>query len=144
MRKQNAYFTVEAALILPLVMSAVLMEIFLLMFQYDRCVLEQDVNRMTICAAAVAGDTTEELEQKIRSRMRTVSMEKYLAWNMEKFQLEMVRGKVEVSGGGSFELPLPEWNLFTGESAWSAEVKRKAIKVSPTDFIRLYRKVKGE
>ena len=120
MQKQNAYFTVEAALILPLVMSALLMELFLLTFQYDRCVLEQDVNRMTICAAAVAGDTTEELEQKIRSRMQTVN------------------------GGGSFELPLPEWNLFTGESTWGAEVKRKAIKVSPTDFIRLYRKVKGE
>lgn len=144
MRKQNAYFTVEAALILPLVMSAVMMEIFLLIFQYDRCVLEQDVNRMTICAAAVAGDTTEELEQKIRSRMETVSMEKYLAWSMEKFQLEMVRGRVEVDGGGSFELLLPEWNLFTGEDAWGAGVKRTAIKVSPTDFIRLYRKVGGE
>lgn len=144
MREQNAYFTVEAALILPLVMSAVLMEIFLLMFQYDRCVLEQDVNRMTIYAASVAGDTTEELEQKIRSRMETISMEKYLAWSMEKFQLEMVRGNVEVNGAGSFELPLTEWNLFTGESAWRAGVKRKAIKVSPTDFIRLYRKVRGE
>lgn len=144
MWKQNAYFTVEAALILPLVMSAVMMEIFLLMFQYDRCVLEQDVNRMTICAAAVAGDTTEELEQKIRSRMETVSMEKYLAWNMEKFQLEMVRGRVEVNGEGSFELPLPEWNLFTGENAWRAGVRRTAIKISPTDFIRLYRKVGGE
>lgn len=144
MRKQNAYFTVEAALILPLVMSAVMLEIFLLLFQYDRCVLEQDVNRMTICAAAVAGDTTEELEQKIQSRMQTVSMEKYLAWSMEKFQLEMVRGRVEVNGGGSFELPLPEWNLFTGENAWGAEVKRTAIKISPTDFIRLYRKVGGE
>ena len=144
MRKQNAYFTVEAALILPLVMSAVLLEMFLLIFQYDRCVLEQDVNRMTICAAAVAGDTTEALEQQIRSRTQTVSMEKYLAWSMEKFQLEMVRGKVEVNGGGSFDLPLPEWNLFNGESAWRAEVKRKAIKISPTDFIRLYRKVGGE
>ena len=144
MREQNAYFTVEAALILPLVMSAVLMEIFLLMFQYDRCVLEQDVNRMTIYAASVAGDTTEELEQKIRSRMETISMEKYLAWSMEKLQVEVERGIVEVNGGGSFELPLEEWNLFTGESAWGAGVKRKAIKVSPTDFIRLYRKVRGE
>ena len=144
MRKQNAYFTVEAALILPLVMSAVRMEIFLLIFQYDRCVLEQDANRMAICAAVVVGDTTEELEKKIQSRMQTVSMEKYLAWSMEKFQLEMVRGRVEVNGGGSFALPLPEWNLFTGESVWRAEVKRRAIKVSPTDFIRLYRKVGGE
>lgn len=144
MREQNAYFTVEAALILPLVMSAVLMEIFLLMFQYDRCVLEQDVNRITIYAASVAGDTTEELEQKIRSRMEIISMEKYLAWSMEMLQLEMVRGNVEVNGAGSFGLPLTEWNLFTGESAWGAGVKRKAIKVSPTDFIRLYRKVRGE
>lgn len=39
-RYEKAYFTVEAALILPLVMLFTVMMIFLAIYSYDRCVME--------------------------------------------------------------------------------------------------------
>ena len=36
MRERNAYFTVEAALVLPLVTGAILFVIYTMLFQYDR------------------------------------------------------------------------------------------------------------
>ena len=41
--EQNAYFTVEAALIIPLVLGILVFLIFIMFYQYDRCLLEQDI-----------------------------------------------------------------------------------------------------
>ena len=40
-KRENGYFTVEAALIFPMVLLFTVMMIFLAFFSYDRCVLEQ-------------------------------------------------------------------------------------------------------
>lgn len=39
-RSEEAYFTVEAALVLPIVMLLTVMMIFLAIYSYDRCVME--------------------------------------------------------------------------------------------------------
>lgn len=143
MKRMNGYFTVEAALVLPFVMSVLLMTIFLFLFQYDRCLLEQDINRMTIYAASVTADSMEQLQGKLEHKMGSVAAEKYVAWTMEEFQLILEKGSVEVRGNGSCTLPLPEWNSLNAEDSWTAGVSRKAIRVSPTDFIRLYQRIRG-
>lgn len=48
MEKKNAYFTVEAALVLPIVIAALLFVIYMMLFQYDRCLLEQDMGAIAL------------------------------------------------------------------------------------------------
>lgn len=143
MRSQNAYFTVEAALVLPFVMGVLIMVIFLFLFQYDRCLLEQDVNRITIYAASETAASMEKLQEKIERKTATFTQEKYVAWDMEEFQLVLEKSCVEVKGSGSFRLPLPEWNVFSTQDNWTAGITRKSIRVSPEDFIRLYQRITG-
>lgn len=53
MEKKNAYFTVEAALVLPIVIAALLFVIYMMLFQYDRCLLEQDMGAIALWGALV-------------------------------------------------------------------------------------------
>lgn len=48
----RAYFTVEAAVLYPVVLGVVLLMMYLLFFQYDRCLLEQDMGEPQSEAAA--------------------------------------------------------------------------------------------
>lgn len=141
--KENAYFTVEAALVLPIVMSALILTVFLFVFQYDRCLLEQDVNMLAVYAGTVTAGSRNALETAVRERATGILADKYAAWKAEELQVVVTGDKVSVRGRGSLTLPVPEWNLFGDENTWSAGIHRETRRISPADFIRLYRKIKG-
>ena len=108
MRKRNAYFTVEAALILPLVMSALLLVTFLVIFQYDRCLLEQDMGLLAVYAGTVRGESETETAGLIRNRAAELSWEKYVAWETEGLWITVEKGGVRIEGEGRLTFPLPE------------------------------------
>ena len=71
-------------------------------------------------------------------------MDKYAAWKMNELQITVKGGKVSVRGGGYLTLPLPEWNFFREENEWGARTLRETLRISPADYIRLYRKIKNK
>lgn len=158
----NAYFVVEAALILPAVISALLLTVSLFVFQYDRCLLEQDMAMQAVKGAAAkaqaSGGTTdqglsgeesakmqseEELEEKMRLQTAQLYRNKYVAWDLVLLELKLKKGVIEASGEGEFRFPLPGWNLWNHENTWNAKAEYKAHRIAPVDFIRNCRKVKG-
>ena len=40
-KESDAYFTVEAAILYPIILSVILLMTYLLLFQYDRCVCQR-------------------------------------------------------------------------------------------------------
>ena len=44
----RAYFTVEAAMVMSLVLSVVVMVVYIMFFQYNRCIMEQDVGTLVL------------------------------------------------------------------------------------------------
>ena len=71
-------------------------------------------------------------------------MDKYAAWTMSDLQIAVKGNRVSVRGGGYLTLPLPEWNFFREENEWGARTLRETLRISPADYIRLYRKIKDE
>lgn len=140
-RAVKAYFTVEAALVLPLVIGALIVTVSLFLFQYDRCLLEQDINMLTVWAGTVTAESSEELEAAIRGRASELSMDKYAAWTMDELQIQVRGDLVSVKGGGHMTPPLPEWDFFSKRSCWEARALRETMRISPADHVRLYRKL---
>lgn len=140
----NAYFTVEAALVLPFVTGALIFTVFLFVFQYDRCLLEQDINVLAICAGTATAENGEELEAIIQRKAAEVFVDKYAAWTMQELQIGVKGDRVNVRGGGYLTLPLPEWNFLGEENEWEAWTLRETLRTSPADYIRLYRKMINE
>ena len=48
-KKIDAYFTVEAACVIPIMLGVTILIISLMIYQYDRCLLEQDVSLYILC-----------------------------------------------------------------------------------------------
>lgn len=141
--KMNAFFSVEAAMVVPLAISAILLAVSLFVFQYDRCLMEQDVAAQTLKAAAAEARTNEELEEKIRMQTAGLYRNKYVAWDLIMLEVKMEKKIIEAVGKGEFRFPVSGWNLWNKENIWGARAEYKAHRISPITFIRNCRKITG-
>lgn len=146
MRIRNAYFTVEAALVLPMVMSAMLVGIYLFCYQYDRCLMEQDMGSLilwgNIMAAEKAGDI-EDIRESLLQRAARVNREKYAAWKLTAIDIRLEKNELSVAGRGELAFPMPGWNLWNRDNLWEARVNYDSSRLSPVFYIRQYRKLHG-
>ena len=145
MERHNAYFTVEAALVLPLVINVMLLITYLFCFQYDRCLLEQDMGALALwSSAATSGYTedTEDLNMLLAQRAANVYQGKYVAWKNTNAEIRLEKNQISVSGSGELTFPIPEWNLWNDSSHWEARTSFQNSRRSPVFYIRQYRKLK--
>lgn len=140
----KAYFTVEAALVFPFATGALILTVFLFIFQYDRCLMEQDVGLLVLYAVTLETDDADEAAALIRRRAADLSKEKYVAWEAEELRIVFRKGETEIFGAGKLTFPLPGWNFFAGDNDWAASAYRKTVRLSPADFIRIYRRIREE
>ena len=140
-QNKNAFFSLEAAIIVPLAISAILLVVSLFVFQYDRCLMEQDVAIQTVKAVSAEAKSNEELEDKIRQQAAGLYRDKYVAWDMILMDIKIKRGMIEAAGKGTFRFPLPGWNLWNDNHIWSAGAEYEAHRLSPVTFIRNCRKI---
>lgn len=143
LRRIKAYFTVEAALVLPFAMGALLLTIFLFIFQYDRCLMEQDAGLLVLYAGTLEAEDGEEAALLINEKASEIYWDKYVAWEMEKLQVIWEKNEVRVEGEGKLTFPVPGWNFYNEKNVWRAKVLRSAVRFSPVDFIRVYRRIQG-
>ena len=141
----NAYFTVEAALVLPLVMSAMMMGIYLFCYQYNRCLLELDMGSLLIWSRAAAAENagkTEEIKESVLRRASEINREKYAAWKLTGIDIRLNNNDISLEGRGELAFPVPGWNLWNNDNLWEAEAAYESKRLSPVFFIRQYRKLK--
>lgn len=140
-QNQNAFFSLEAAIIVPLAVSAMLLAVSLFVFQYNRCLMEQDMATQVVKAASVEAKSNEELTDKIQLQTAGLYRDKYVAWDMILMDIKIKKGIVEAVSEGVFRFPLPGWNLWNEENVWSARAGYKAHRLSPVTFVRNCRKI---
>lgn len=143
MEERNAYFTVEAALVLPVVISILLFIIYILFYQYDRCLLEQDMGAMALWGSLEEADDAGELQEKAERRMTELYREKYMAWSFAELEAGLERNRFSVKGAGSLTFPLPGFNFWGGGNIWGARAEYGYTRLSPVTFIRLCHKFMG-
>ncbi|MDE7355050.1 MAG: hypothetical protein K2O06_18680 [Acetatifactor sp.] len=143
MRKAEAYFTVEAALVIPISISVMLFLVCMFFYQYDRCLMEQDLGMLTLQAAAAMGENSEEIAEKLLSDMKSFSRKRYILWQFTSMDMKMEQGQIEVEASAKLTFPLPEWNLLKSRNVWDASAGYKNTRISPVFFIRQYRKLTG-
>lgn len=137
MSDRNAYFTVEAALVLPVVISVLLFVIYTMLFQYDRCLLEQDLGAMALWGSLVEAPDTSVLEQKVQARVSELYRDKYAVWRITRLDAFLDRNRFCVEGAGQLTFPVPGWNFWSGDNVWEAKADYGYSRLSPVSFIRL-------
>ena len=139
----EAYFTVEAALILPLTLGIVVMIIYLMFYQYDRCLLEQDVGIAALRAAVATSEDAGERLEELRRQAGKTYWDKYVAFDPEEVTGKIKGNRLEAARKGSLNVPFLDISKWTGTDRWSAEASFSIRKASPVLFIRACRRLKS-
>lgn len=135
-KETEAYFTVEAAMVMPIVLYVIIMILYLLFFQYNRCLLELDMGVFALRGSLAQAETDEDRAVLLRKQTTEVNKEKYIAWQFGEIQWKLEKGTLQVEQQGALEFP------FTNE-LWSTEVNYENHILSPVSFLRYCRKLVG-
>ena len=143
-KAENAYFTVEAAMVLPVVIFAIVLLIYLAFYQYNRCVMEQDMGWLAL-KGCIEGEADKEILIGILDNYsNTLNENKFMMWKMSDVEIKLERENVEVTRNGELHFP---FSGFGGNDKvgnyWTTTAVYKNQRINPVDYIRIYRKITG-
>lgn len=131
-RNVSAYFTVEAALVLPVVIATIIFVICFLMFWHNACLLEQDVMKYTVRLSWSETETEEELAKELVQWGQDAVTERQYAWEMGALSFSEKHNRLNLKRSGK---------LMMGEYLWKAEVTGKTSRIEKAGFLRNCRKL---
>ncbi len=132
----------EAALVLPFVTFIITMLLFLAIYCYDRCVMEQ-------CAyeAALRGSSNRFRENTLASQeamnaAATLTEGKLFALKDLNYEVTVDMNRVTVSYSAQLNMPFISWiREEFGVRDFKIEVKREALRNRQVTLIRAFRKI---
>lgn len=140
-RRLEGYFTVEAAMVLPMVFGVILVIVYLLFFQYNRCLQEQDMGILALRGRTLQAENNEERIRQLREQADNLYDDKYVAWERGEIELKLEKGTINVKQ--SSRIIFPFWRMNYVNRSWDTTTEYENSIISPASFIRNYRKVIG-
>lgn len=128
----GAYFTVEASLVLPVVIGSIVFVICFLLFWYNRCLMEQDLATYAVKTAQSRAGNVEDVEKELRDWKKEYMTEKYYAWELEDLTMSIRHDWVELRRGG---------RLMMGERLWKADASCGTLRMHPASYLRICRRL---
>lgn len=139
--KENAYFSLEACLVMPIVFYTIIFLIYVGFYHYDKCLLQQDIYRMLIRGSQVKFSLNEEVARKIKEEDAKWYYEKYILCNWEDKTVEVLHDKIRIKQQAAVKASVPMLIKWTGMEMWSIDVDFESARIRPTDIIRNCRKL---
>lgn len=139
----GAYFTVEAALLFPFVIAVIVLVIYLWLYQYDRCLMEQDAGILALRGSTCGISDKEELMQWLEGEKQKIEEDKYLNWTTENMEMKLEKDILKVKSTGQLNYPFGNISFWSGGNSWKTEVTYKNKLVRPVLFVRTCRKLIG-
>lgn len=142
-RKADAYFTAEATMVLSATISVILLLVYIILFRYDRCLLEQDIGMLALKGCTVQKENKNDLLQELEKYKREIYIDKYVAWNGDEIIIELSGDMVRVEQKGCLRFPFTGMEVFNGESEWKMSAIYENKSFSPISFLRTYHRLIG-
>ena len=144
MQRKNykAYFTVEAAVLYPIVLGVIVLMTYLLFFQYDRCLLEQDMGRAAVRSGSRWMQKKEELNRQLQEKDMFFDTEKYIAWESELPVWKLEKNQVTVEQTG--RMPYPFSEIAEVPRYWSAKAAFQVKRNNPVEILRNSQRYRGK
>ncbi len=140
-RKLNAYMTLEASLLMPLVWFGLFFAIFTGFFLYDRCIAEQDCKIILLQASNMEEKDGTEIIRRIRERANLADQKKLLFGHSALKDFHVTDKKVEVTIKGNVPTILNHLMKNTELSSFAYEAKYETDRYEPVRFIRTCRRL---
>ena len=142
-KKIQAYFTVEAALLFPFVLGVLLFVIYSWFYQYDRCLMEQDMGALALRGCTMGIQNKEELMKQMKIQETQLYMDKYIAWQQGKVRMKLEKDTFRVEREGYLAFPFYSLDFGSTKNIWKTKAVYENHRISPVLFVRNCRKVIG-
>lgn len=135
-RAADGYFTVEASLVIPVVLCVILMLMYLSFYLYDRCILAQDCYVLSYRQSIEKGDADRAGEGAAREQ-----------FGQKLFMLHGLEtgcsagGTIRVHASAAMETPVFLPDFLRGQRKWSLAAGEKARKTDPPKDYRRVRRL---
>ena len=140
---KEAYFTVEAAMVLPVIFATTVLLIFIMLFQYNRCVMEQDNGMILIHGSSMDHVTPRERVAGMDVYAGKIRDSKGIFWQERGLHISLQQDRLTVENSGSILYPLAGWQLTRIPEEWTATRSYSCMLADPVFFLRSFRKVSG-
>ena len=141
----KGYFTVEVALLFPVVFFIYVFILYIGFYQYDRCLLEQDCMRVALKGSIAQRYGNEKALQTMKQADMEREMQKYLGLYIEEPEFSAGRGLVSVKMDASLCFPFSNLLLGFENDIWEIHTDVETVGQDPVFYIRLCnRLLRGE
>lgn len=133
----TAYFTVEAALLLPLITALLFMMTFLAFYSYDRCILEQAAYEAAVRGSTQYLESNEETYQVVKETATRLITDRLFAIDQISCTVTVSANIVSVRYQCNFQMPLGTWiEKIEDAYVFEIDVIREVPRKSPVERIR--------
>lgn len=104
MERKNAYLTVEAAMVFPLVLFFLVELMQIAIFQYDRCLMEQNLAVIALRGGDILKDN-KAAEDVILIAEQDMYTDQYMGFRQQEFGYEIAGNAITVNKRGKVTFP---------------------------------------
>lgn len=137
----KAYFTVEAVLILPITFGIYLMIIYGMFFQYDRCMLEQELATLAMKGTVLSAESNEEIIKELQKLASEMDRNKFLTFQYEYLSAKINQNKLIIEGNGQIRMPFEMLRKWVQGESLQIKTSYTNHRISPVMIIRTCRKL---
>ena len=140
--KQNAYFTLEACMIMPFVLGMVILVMYWGFCSYDKCILQQDIYRLLIRGCQAKDTSNEDVLNKIKEESEGFR-DKYVMYITGGKSVSVEHDSIHISEKGVLNVEIPFIGNIFGNNIWNINTESKTTRIHPIETIRLCKKIES-
>lgn len=133
----EGYFTVEATLIMPIVLYVCFFIIYTGFYWYDKCLMKQDAYRAALAGSSIYRDDNQKVYNTVADTIARLAEDKYIATDYTV--AITVQSKVNVTISGQIAMPFHGLAKLLGKEKWEISEKVESKCINPVVFIRMCR-----
>ena len=130
-RTTGGYFTVEAAMVLPVVIGTIVFIIYLQLYLYNRCLMDQETAMLAVqTVKTYSGDMKQTQEALMNWEAQNLT-EKYVGWRKEQPVVTKKYDRLIFERKG---------HVLTDHALWETDIQYENRIMNTTVFLRNCRK----
>lgn len=141
-KEEKAYMTIEASLILPVIVGGIIFVLYLGIFLYNSCTIKQTAYIAALRGSQIKNMSQKEIETYVEKQIDELLFQQILARDDMKKEINISMGKVTVKMGTDVKMPFAKL-LSAKIDFWEIKGEGYANRVDPIEIIRGVRKING-
>ena len=139
---KNAYMTVEASLVMPVILGSIIFTIYIGFYLYNVCTIKQTAYIAALRGSQMVNGSCGEIETYVGKELEKLLGNRVLAKERLESKIDVLSHKVRVKIMLDMHMPFFHW-ISSKVGFWTIEAKAEANRIYPMDVIRNVRKTNG-